>query len=135
MLCSLIERIEATTDLEMIVVGPNADWPKPFLERARTKGIYLGFKPPEEAAKVLAGADALLVVMSFEDEHELFHAHQLYHQISGLRGFRKTCDSLGTRVLHAGPSCSKHMAELSLSPAMTPTQLSVFADKLQTTPA
>lgn len=72
MLCSLIERIEATTDLEMIVVGPNADWPKPFLDRARTKGIYLGFKPPEEAAKVLAGADALLVVMSFEDEHELF---------------------------------------------------------------
>jgi glycosyltransferase involved in cell wall biosynthesis len=72
MLCSLIERIEATTDLEMIVVGPNADWPEPLLERARTKGIYLGFRPPEEAAKVLAGADALLVVMSFEDEHELF---------------------------------------------------------------
>lgn len=72
MLCSLIERIEATTDLEMIVVGPNADWPKPLLERARRKGIYLGFKPPEEAAKVTAGADALLVVMSFEDEHELF---------------------------------------------------------------
>ena len=72
MLCSLIERIEATTDLEMIVVGPNADWPKSLLERARTKGIYLGFRPPEEAASVLAAADALLVVMSFEDEHELF---------------------------------------------------------------
>jgi glycosyltransferase involved in cell wall biosynthesis len=72
MLCSLIQRIEATADLEMIVVGPNADWPKPLLERARRKGIYLGFKPPEEAAKVLAVADALLVVMSFEDEHKLF---------------------------------------------------------------
>jgi len=72
MLCSLIEKIEATTDLEMIVVGPNADWPKRFLERARTKGIYLGFKPPDEAAGLIAGADALLVVMSFEKEHELF---------------------------------------------------------------
>jgi glycosyltransferase involved in cell wall biosynthesis len=72
MLCSLIEKIEATNDLEIIVVGPNADWPVELLQRAKAKGIYLGFKPPEEAAKVLAGADALLVVMSFEREHELF---------------------------------------------------------------
>jgi glycosyltransferase involved in cell wall biosynthesis len=72
MLCSLIEKIEVTNDLEIIVVGPNADWPKPLLERARAKGTYLGFKPPDEAAKVLASADALLVVMSFEKEHELF---------------------------------------------------------------
>jgi glycosyltransferase involved in cell wall biosynthesis len=72
MLCSLMEKIEATNDLEIIVVGPNADWPKPLLERARARGIYLGFKPPEEAAGVMAGADALLVVMSFEKEHELF---------------------------------------------------------------
>src|SRR5205814_338683 len=72
MLCSLIEKIEATSDLEIIVVGPNADWPKPLLERALAKGIYLGFMPPEGAAKVLATADALLVVMSFERKHELF---------------------------------------------------------------
>ena len=72
MLCSLIERIEATSDLEIIVVGPNADWPADILQRARAKGIYLGFKPPVEAAAVLAGADALLVVMSFEPEHRLF---------------------------------------------------------------
>jgi glycosyltransferase involved in cell wall biosynthesis len=72
MLCSLIEKIEATNDLEIIVVGPNADWPKPLLERARVKGTYLGFKPPNDAAKVLATADALLVVMSFEREHEFF---------------------------------------------------------------
>jgi glycosyltransferase involved in cell wall biosynthesis len=72
MLCSLIEKIEATNDLEIIVVGPNADWPVELLQRAKAKGIYLGFKPPEEAAEVLAGADALLVVMSFESEHELF---------------------------------------------------------------
>src|SRR5213596_1477362 len=72
MLCSLIERIEATDGLEIIVVGRNADWPKQLLERARASGAYLGFKPPEEAAEVLVSADALLVVMSFEDEHELF---------------------------------------------------------------
>src|SRR4029077_17657236 len=61
-----------TSDLEIIVVGPNADWPADLLERARASGCYLGFKPPDEAAKVLASADALLVVMSFEKEHELF---------------------------------------------------------------
>jgi len=71
MLRSLIEKIEATNDLEIIVVGPN-DWPVEFLERVKAKGIYLGFKPPEEAAKMLAGADALLVLMSFEREYELF---------------------------------------------------------------
>src|SRR5947207_4663727 len=72
MLCSLIEKIKATADLELIVIGPNADWPKQTLERARASGTYLGFKPPEEAAEVLASAHALLVVMSFEKEHELF---------------------------------------------------------------
>jgi Glycosyl transferases group 1 len=72
MLCSLIEKIEATTDLELIVIGPNADWPRQTLERARASGTYPGFKPPEQAAEALASADALLVVMSFEKEHELF---------------------------------------------------------------
>jgi len=72
MLCSLIKEIEATKDLEIIVIGPNADWPAELLERVKTNGIYLGFKPPEEAAEVLASADALLVVMSFEKQHELF---------------------------------------------------------------
>ncbi len=72
MLCSLIEKIEAESDLEITIVGPNADWPKQLLERARANGTYLGFKPPEEAAEVLASADALLSVMSFEKEHELF---------------------------------------------------------------
>jgi len=72
MLCSLVEKIGTTSDLEIIVVGPNADWPKPLLERAQATGAYLGFRPPEEAAQVLASADALLVVMSFDKEDELF---------------------------------------------------------------
>ena len=72
MLCSLIEKMEPTKDLEIIVVGPNADWPLDVLNRAKANGIYLGFKSPEQAAAVMASADALLVVMSFEKEHELF---------------------------------------------------------------
>jgi len=72
MLCSLIEKMEATKDLEIVVVGPNADWPQQILERAKADGTYLGFKSPDEAAGVMASADALLVVMSFESEHELF---------------------------------------------------------------
>jgi glycosyltransferase involved in cell wall biosynthesis len=72
MICSLIEEIEPLGDMEIIVVGPNADWPEEILQRSKAKGIYLGFKPPEEAAAVLTGADALLVVMSFEQEHRLF---------------------------------------------------------------
>ena len=72
MLCALIEKMEATNDLEIVVVGPNADWPAELLERAKGNGVYLGFKSPEQAADVMASADALLVVMSFEKEHELF---------------------------------------------------------------
>lgn len=72
MICLLIEKLEPLSDLEIIVVGPNADWPAGILQRAKANGIYLGFKPPEEAAAVLAGADAMLVVMSFEPEHRRF---------------------------------------------------------------
>ncbi len=71
-LTSLIEKMETTDDLEIIVIGPNADWPVERLQRAKADGIYLGFKSPEQAADVIASADALLVVMSFEKEHELF---------------------------------------------------------------
>jgi glycosyltransferase involved in cell wall biosynthesis len=72
MLCALIEKMETTKDFEIIVVGPNADWPVELLERGKANGVYLGFKSPEQAADVMASADALLVVMSFEKEHELF---------------------------------------------------------------
>jgi Glycosyltransferase len=72
MVWALIEKMETTKDFEIIVVGPDADWPVELLQRVKANGIYLGFKPPKEAAEVLAGADALLVVMSFEKEHELF---------------------------------------------------------------
>jgi glycosyltransferase involved in cell wall biosynthesis len=72
MIRSLIDKIEETKDLEIIVVGQTGDWPTDTLNQAKAKGICLGFKPPEEAAKVLAGADALLVVMSFEPEKRRF---------------------------------------------------------------
>lgn len=72
MICSLIERFRCRADLEIFVIGPNADWPKNTLRVATEAGVYLGFKPPHEAASVLASADALLVVMSFEKEYEIF---------------------------------------------------------------
>jgi glycosyltransferase involved in cell wall biosynthesis len=72
MLRSLIHEIEKHLDMELIIVGPTQDWPAEEIQKAKEKGICLGFLPPEKAAEVLAGADALLVVMSFEREQELF---------------------------------------------------------------
>jgi glycosyltransferase involved in cell wall biosynthesis len=70
--CALIEQLKQHQDLELRIGGPQADWPREILEDAKRRGIYLGFVPPERAAQELADADALLVVMSFEKEHELF---------------------------------------------------------------
>lgn len=72
MICSLLESVDQASEIEFIVIGPEADWPKATVDKARENGTYLGFKPPEEAAEVLASADALLVVMSFEKKYELF---------------------------------------------------------------
>lgn len=72
MLQSLIEPFLQSQDLQLSIVGPNSDWPEEILSNAEKAGICLGIKPPEEAAKFLAEADALLVVMSFEREHQLF---------------------------------------------------------------
>ncbi len=101
MICSLIEKMEPLPDMELVVVSPNIDWPSRILQVVREqKGIYLGFKPPEEAAKVLAGADALLVVMSFEPEHGLIHGNQFHDEISGLHRLRKAHYLMGSRLLH-----------------------------------
>lgn len=72
MLRSLLNEVEKHPDMELIIVGPTQDWPEHEIRRANATGICLGFMPPEKAAEVLSGADALLVVMSFEHEHELF---------------------------------------------------------------
>ena len=72
MLQSLIEPFRQSQDLQLTIVGPNSDWPSETLSKAENSGICLGMKPPEEAAEFLSQADALLVVMSFEREHELF---------------------------------------------------------------
>ena len=72
MLQSLIKPFQQIQDLQLTIVGPNSDWPVKILSNAEKSGICLGMKPPEEAAKFLSEADALLVVMSFEREHELF---------------------------------------------------------------
>ena len=72
MLRALIHEVEKHSGLDLIIVGPTQDWPKEDLRLANEKGICLGFLPPEKAAEVIVSADALLVVMSFEREHELF---------------------------------------------------------------
>jgi glycosyltransferase involved in cell wall biosynthesis len=72
MLQQLIDVFYGNPEMEIIVVGPNSDWPMEVRRRAENSGICLGFQPPEVAAEILAQADALLVVMSFEREHELF---------------------------------------------------------------
>ena len=72
MLRSLVHEFDKHYDMELIIVGPTQDWPEEEIRLAKERGICLGFMPPEKAAEVLAGADALLVVMSFEREHELF---------------------------------------------------------------
>ena len=72
MLCSLIEKIEITSDLEIIVVGPNADWPPQFFNaRKRTESI-LDSNRLKKQRRCWPAADALLAVMSFEKEYELF---------------------------------------------------------------
>ncbi len=72
MLRDLMREIDSHPDLEIVIVGPTQDWPKDEIRKAQERGICLGFMPPQKAAEVLASADAHLVVMSFEREHELF---------------------------------------------------------------
>ena len=70
--CDLIKEMSGRENFELRIIGPNADWPAETLAAAKRNGTYLGFMPPEQAAQEIADADALLVVMSFEKEHELF---------------------------------------------------------------
>jgi glycosyltransferase involved in cell wall biosynthesis len=72
MLRTLLDSFRGRSDLELIIVGPTGDWPENEILQAQEDGSSLGFMPPEEAAKVINGADALLVVMSFEREQEIF---------------------------------------------------------------
>lgn len=72
MLRALWKELKAGPGVELIIVGPCGDWPPEDAAAAKAEGVALGFMPPEKAAEVSAGADALLVVMSFEKEHELF---------------------------------------------------------------
>jgi glycosyltransferase involved in cell wall biosynthesis len=72
MLRRLVHAMAKEAHMEIKIVGPTQDWPEEEIRQAKEKGTCLGSMPPEKAAEVLAGADALLVVMSFEREHELF---------------------------------------------------------------
>ena len=68
---SLLKKVK-TSSIEFIIVGNTGDWEKKEKFEAIKNGNLLGFMPPKEAAKILASADALLVVMSFEKNLKLF---------------------------------------------------------------
>jgi glycosyltransferase involved in cell wall biosynthesis len=59
------------------------------MERTKANGTYLGFKAPDEAAAVIASADALLVVMSFERGHQLFTRTSFSTKFADYVAFRK----------------------------------------------
>ena len=72
MLQSIVQPFLQSEDFQLTIVGPNSDWSAEALSNAEKTRICLGSKPPEVAAEFLSQADVLLVVMSFEQEHELF---------------------------------------------------------------
>ena len=72
MLCSLIEKIETTNDLEIIVVGPNADWPKPLVERACAQGSISASSRRTRLRWCWRVPTRCWSVTSFEKQHELF---------------------------------------------------------------
>jgi glycosyltransferase involved in cell wall biosynthesis len=72
MLASLVVATDSRSELELVIAGPDADWSPDVIESAKNRNIYRGFVQPEEAAVILADADALLVVMSFDEDQELF---------------------------------------------------------------
>ena len=102
MLCALIGKMEATNDLEIVVVGPNADWPAELLERAKAKRSLSWF----QIARTGRRCDGQCRRTARGDElrkgARAFHAHEFHYEISRLRRIWKTGDSLGTGVLHAG---------------------------------
>ena len=89
MLSSLLEASRGGDGFDIVVAGPRADWPAETLSWATQNGIYLGFQPPEEAAHLLSGADALLVVMSFEEEYRLFMETSFNTKIADYCSFGK----------------------------------------------
>lgn len=89
MLQSLALEIEKQRNLELMLIGPTFDWPRELKERLEKNGICLGPKKPEEAEKYLQQADALLVVMSFEKDYELFMKTSFNTKISDYSTFGK----------------------------------------------
>jgi len=58
---SLIERIETTNDLEIIVVGPECRLAKALRDRALAKCSYLGFKTTGRSCQGAGQCDAAAI--------------------------------------------------------------------------
>ena len=89
MLQRLAVQIEKSQNVQLLIIGPNSDWPSDLKKRMEFKGILLGAKKPEEAEKFLQDADALLVVMSFEKGYELFMKTSFNTKICDYAAFGK----------------------------------------------
>jgi glycosyltransferase involved in cell wall biosynthesis len=71
-LADLMQALQHRQDVAFRIIAPALDWPADQRKQAEKQGVYLGFKPPLEAAPFLESADALLVVMPFEPSEKLF---------------------------------------------------------------
>jgi glycosyltransferase involved in cell wall biosynthesis len=89
MLQHLALEIEKSQNVQIQIIGPNSDWPIDLKKRMELKGILFGAKKPEEAEQFLLDADALLVVMSFEKDFELFMKTSFNTKISDYAAFGK----------------------------------------------
>ena len=89
MLQRLAVDIEKSQNVQLLIIGPNSDWPIDLKIRMEFKGILLGTKKPEESEKFLQDADALLVVMSFEKAYELFMKTSFNTKICDYAAFGK----------------------------------------------
>lgn len=66
MLQSLCTSLPKITELQFKLFGPQPDWSDLFLQKVKVQEIYAGFISRDLLSDELSQADALLVVMSFE---------------------------------------------------------------------
>ena len=71
-LAELAQVLRGHATIRLRIVSPVLGWPAEERIRAESEGVYLGFKPPNEAAQEIGSADALLVTMPFDESEKLF---------------------------------------------------------------
>lgn len=67
-LLALLERIPAGGSLKLLIAGCHANWPAETEQQLVASGTFLGFLKGAPYRQALARADALLVIMGFDEE-------------------------------------------------------------------